>query len=76
LKARVGAPKAITATAHKLARLVYNLLRHGTAYATQGMDDYERVYRERVVKGLSRRAKELGYEVVPAAKPAAEPLPN
>jgi transposase len=76
LKARVGAPKAITATAHKLARLVYSLLRHGTAYVTQGMDDYERAYQERVLKGLSRRAKELGYEVVPAAKPAAEPLPT
>ena len=35
------------------------------------MDDYERVYRERVVKGLSRRAKELGYKVIPTAKPAA-----
>jgi transposase len=76
LKARVGAPKAITATAHKLARLVYSLLKHGTAYTTQGMDDYEQVYRERVVKGLSRRAKELGYEIVPTATPALEALPT
>jgi hypothetical protein len=76
LKARVGAPKAITATAHKLARRVYSLLRHGTAYVTQGMDDYERAYRERVVKGLRRRAKEFGYAVVPAARSEAEPLPT
>src|SRR5215471_9339100 len=76
LKSRVGAPKAITATAHKLARLVYSLLKHGTAYVTVGMAEYEQAYRERVVKGLSRRAKELGYEVVPAAKPEAVPQPT
>jgi transposase len=64
LKARLGAPKAITATAHKLARLVYALLKHGTAYAAQGVQEYEQRYRERVVKNLSRRAKELGYELV------------
>jgi hypothetical protein len=77
LKARVGAPKAITATAHKLARLVYSLLKHGTAYVTQGMEEYERRYQERVVQNLSRRAKELGYALVEAAAPAAgEPLPT
>jgi len=53
------------ATAHKLARLVASLPRHGTAYMTQGMEDYERAYREEVVKGLSRRDKELGYNVCP-----------
>jgi transposase len=73
LKARLGAPKAITATAHKLARLVYSLLKHGTAYVTQGMDEYEQRYRERAVRNLSRRAKELGYEVVQAAQTTAEP---
>ena len=31
-KARLGAPKAVTATAHKLARLVYMMLKQGTAY--------------------------------------------
>src|SRR6516162_8829398 len=77
LKSRVGAPKAITATAHKLARLVYSLLKHGTAYVTQGMDEYERRYRERVVRSLSRRAKELGYALVELPAPAAaQPLPT
>ncbi len=32
MRSRLGAPKAITATAHKLARLVYSLLQHGRAY--------------------------------------------
>jgi transposase len=31
MRRRLGAPKAITATAHKLARLVYSLLKHGSA---------------------------------------------
>jgi transposase len=64
LKARLGMPKAITAAAHKLARLVYCLLKHGTTYVTQGVDAYEQKYRERVVNQLSRKARELGYELV------------
>jgi hypothetical protein len=51
--------------------LVYSLLKHGTAYVTQGMEEYERRYRERAVTNLSRRAKELGYELVQPAGPAA-----
>jgi transposase len=64
LKARLGMPKAITAAAHKLARLVYAVLKHGTVYVAQEMEAYERQYRERVVKGLRRKARELGYELV------------
>ena len=41
MRSRLGAPKAITATAHKLARLVYSLLKHGSAYVQQGLDAYE-----------------------------------
>jgi transposase len=41
LQARLGAPKAITATAHKLARLVYRLLKYGEDYVAQGMAEYE-----------------------------------
>jgi transposase len=69
LKSRAGAPKAITATAHKLARLVYTLLKHGTAYVAQGLEEYEQRYRERAVKNLSRRAKELGYELMQPTEP-------
>ena len=57
MQARMGAPKAITATAHKLARLIYSMLKHGTAYVRQGMDEYEQPYRDRTVKNLTRRAK-------------------
>src|SRR5438128_728884 len=71
MKARMGAPKAITATAHKLARLIYTMLKHGTAYVRQGMDEYEQQYRDRVVKQMTRRAKALGYLLVKAPEGAA-----
>jgi hypothetical protein len=66
MKSRLGTPKAVTATAHKLARLIYSMLKHGTTYVAQGMDDYEQQYHDRAVKHLHRRAKELGYELHPA----------
>lgn len=64
MKARLGTPKAITATAHKLARLIYTMLKHGTAYVRQSMVDYEHQYRDRMVQSLTRRAKALGYALV------------
>ena len=67
MKARLGAPKAITATAHKLARLVYSLLHHGSAYVQQGMETYEAQYRERKVQSMAKQAKALGYTLVPLA---------
>ncbi len=57
MQARMGAPKAITATAHKRARLLYSMRKHGTAYVRQGMDEYEQQSRDRTVKTLTRRAK-------------------
>ena len=62
-RSRLGAPKAITATAHKLARIVYGLMRYGMAYVKQTEQDYAEQVRERLEKQLLRRAKELGFEV-------------
>ena len=69
LAARVGKAKAVTATARKLAVLFYNALRYGMAYQDPGAAYYEEQYRQRVLKGLRRRAKELGYTLqeTPAA---------
>jgi transposase len=69
-RARLGSPKAITATAHKLARIVYHLMRYGLAYMRQSEDAYAAQVRDRLEKQLRRRAKELGFEVV-RAEPAA-----
>jgi transposase len=67
MQAKFGAPQAITATAHKLARLVYSMLKHGSAYVDAGQDYYERQYKERIVRNLQQRAKALGFELVPTA---------
>ncbi|MCP3870583.1 MAG: transposase [Gammaproteobacteria bacterium] len=67
MRSRHGAPKAITATAHKLARLIYSMLRHGTEYVDQGQDYYEQRYQDRVMKNLKRRAAQLGFALVPSS---------
>ena len=64
-RARLGASKAITATAHKLARLVYSMLKNGTSYADLGQDHYEERYRSKVLQNLKRKAQQLGFELVP-----------
>ena len=55
---------SITATAHKLARLVYSMLRYGTAYADMGQQAYEQKHRDRVLTSLQRKAKAFGYQLV------------
>jgi transposase len=72
MKARLGTPKAITATAPKLGRLIYTMLKHGTAYVRQSLADYEQHYRDRMVQSLTRRAKALGYALVKT--PAGTPM--
>lgn len=64
MRARVGAPKAITATARKLAIIIYNMLKYGKAYVDRGAEYYEQQYRAAMVKNLKRRAKQLGFELV------------
>ena len=63
IAARAGRAKAVTATAHKLARLVYALLKHGKEYVAVGMQEYEQAHRERQLRSLTRKAAELGYEL-------------
>ena len=65
LRSRLGPPKAITATAHKLARIFYHLWTTGEAYVDMGVDVYEQQYQQRVVKNLKRRAKQMGFDLVP-----------
>ncbi|MGH8647919.1 MAG: IS110 family transposase [Burkholderiales bacterium] len=72
--AQIGMPKAITATAYKLARTIYDMLTKGTAFVELGQDYYERCYRDRAIKNLRRRASQLGYCLVEPAQLAAHPL--
>lgn len=64
LKGRIGAPKAITAVAHKLALIVYAMLKHGQEYVEKGQEYYENLYQVRAVKNLKRRAEALGFTIV------------
>jgi len=63
LCARFDRPKAITATAHKLARLIYTMLTKGTEYVDQGQTYYEQRYRERVIHHLRQKARKLGFSL-------------
>jgi len=73
MKAKLGAAEAITATAHKLARLVYRLLKHGEAYVRQGMDDYERKFHEGKLNRLKKTAAAMGFELT-AKQPVTLPV--
>ncbi len=64
LKSWLGAPKAITATAHKLALIIFTMLKNGIAYKDVGQDYYEKKYKERMIKNLTFRAKTLGFDLV------------
>ena len=65
MKAALGAPKAITATARKLALMIYRALKHGLQYVDPGQDWYERQYQDRLLKSLTRKALKLGYQLTP-----------
>jgi len=67
-KAQLGAPQAVTATAHKLARLLYLTLKHGVGYVRRSQAEYEQQFREQQLRSLKKKARQLGVEVV-------EPLP-
>lgn len=65
MKTRLGAPKAITATAHKLARIFYHLWSRQQSYVDPGVEFYEQQYKERTLKQLQRKAHALGFDLVP-----------
>lgn len=67
IRSRLGPPKAITATAHKLARIFYRLWVTGEHYEDLGVDYYEQQYQQRVFKNLEKRASQLGFQLIPVA---------
>lgn len=74
MRARKGPQQAIVATAHKLARTVYHLLKYGEAFEEERAEEYERKRREQEVHRLARRAQKLGYTLTQLApSPAAAP---
>jgi transposase len=71
LCARMDKPKAVTAAAHKLARLIYRMLTKGEEYTDRGQAYYDERYRERVLRQLNRRAQNMGMQLVPVQHAAA-----
>lgn len=69
IQARCGGPKAVVATARKIAIRVYRMLKFGTEYVRREMAVAEEAYRLHQLKGLARKAKELGYRLQPASTP-------
>ena len=80
IKSRIGGKGAVTATAHKLACLVYRMLKYGTEYVKQSMAEYEQKVRKQMERSLQRKAAALGYQLVPdpllTPKLASEPVPK
>jgi transposase len=72
IKGRLGGKGAITATAHKLAVLVYRLLKYGVEYVRQSLEEYAAKVKEQMERSLRRKAALLGYELV-AKTPAGQP---
>jgi transposase len=66
MRAKLGGPKAITATAHKLARVVYHLIKTQQSYQESIFLKHEASHRERVHKRLHAQAAALGLRLVPA----------
>jgi transposase len=64
LRTRLGAPKAITAMAHKLARIVYRMLKYRDGYVDKGADYYELKFRQQQIAALEKRAGKLGLQLV------------
>jgi transposase len=71
LCSRLDKAKAITAAAHKLARLVYTMLTKGTEYVDKGQEYYEERYRQRVVYNLNKKAAAMGFFLMPAPEKAS-----
>ncbi len=64
MRTRLGAPKAITAAAHKLARVVYHLLTTGQSYQESVFTLCETLHQRRAEARLRRQARELGFELL------------
>ena len=69
-RSKLGAPKAITAMAHKLAVLFYPMLRFGQEYVDRGVKVYEERYRQQELLFLNKSAAQLCFSIIPAAAQA------
>ena len=64
MKLQIEGPKAVTATAHKLARIVYVMISKQVEYSEEILERHEKMNKERIVRNLKRKAANLGYNLV------------
>src|SRR6266540_245354 len=67
IKSRTGGKQAVTATAHKIARIYYTLLTKRTSYVELGQQSYEQKYKQRRIHHLMTQAKSFAFPQVPCA---------
>jgi transposase len=63
LKGRLGPAQALVATAHKMARIVYHMLKDRVPYNDIGAAEYNKRFREREFQSLQKKAAKLGYKL-------------
>ena len=76
MRARVGPQQATVATAHKIARTVYHMLKHREAFRPEAATVYDEARRDRELRQLKRRAERLGFTLTPNAEVPAEVAPQ
>ena len=64
MKSKLGKPEGITATAHKLIRIIYKLIATGTAYDDKIAGEMSEARKQRRIKGLQKAAERLGLQLV------------
>jgi transposase len=69
IRSRIGGRGAVKATAHKLACLIYRMLKYGEEYVTQSMEEYEAKMKTNVLKALERKAMAMGFQLSPLPSP-------
>ena len=74
MRARLGPQQATVATAYKIARIVYTMLKERKPFEAASAEAYDQQYREREIKYLERKAAKLGFDLAPKA--LTEPVPS
>jgi transposase len=69
MRSKLGPAKATTATAHKLAKIIYHMLKEHTPYRERSANDYLHKEQERKLQQLRKQAKSLGFTLVPQTSP-------
>ena len=65
LRARLGAPKAVTAMAHQLARIIWTLITRQLPFDLSVFAYHEKVHQQRRLKHLAASARQMGYQLTP-----------